>query len=124
MSSLGSHRRIRACPPVRVRREGRVRRWICITMLCCLIALAGAARAHDEHTGKCTIAKDESPMSKACAQGGRKAAAREMKRLVKQARAAGMKTKCARCHKDMDTLELERDARDQLRKLLEAVRAG
>lgn len=71
---------------------------------------------------KCTIAvKGDSPVVKACAQGGVKEAKAAMRELVKTAKANGAKFQCDGCHKDTDAkFELTADARDSFKKLLAA----
>jgi hypothetical protein len=73
--------------------------------------------AHAE-AGKCTIAtKGDSPPAQACAKGGRAEAQKVMKEMVKQAKANGQKFTCDGCHKDLDTFELTKNARDDFKKL-------
>jgi hypothetical protein len=50
--------------------------------------------------GKCKRAKGDSPVAKACAEGGIRKAKLVMKDMVKQGKAAGVKTECDDCHKD------------------------
>jgi hypothetical protein len=74
----------------------------------------GVARAD----GKCTIAiKGDSPTAKACATGGRDAAKKLMKDMVKQAKAKNEKFTCDGCHKDLDNYELTSNAKDDYKKL-------
>lgn len=81
--------------------------------------LTGAARAGDE--GKCTIAtKPDTETGKACAKGGRAEAKKEMKEMVKKAKANGQKFTCDGCHKDLDTYALTKNAQDDYKKLLAA----
>ena len=80
--------------------------------------VAGQASAKDE---KCTVAtKGDSPVAKACANGGRDAAKKLMKDAVKTAAANGTKFKCEDCHKDLETFELTKNARDDFAKLIAA----
>ncbi len=105
------------------RRHGLRRITALVAALLSTSLAAGRGTAHDEHTGKCTIAtKGDSPVARACARGGRKAAAREMKQLVKHARATGLKMKCGDCHETMEKLELKKNAEDDFKKLLAASR--
>jgi hypothetical protein len=71
---------------------------------------------------KCTIAtKPESVVGKACAEGGRKAAKKLMKEIVKKAKEKGTKFQCDGCHKNMDgTMELNKEAKADFKKLLAA----
>jgi hypothetical protein len=89
----------------------------------CLFGLsaAGVARAGDDK-GPCKIAtKGETPTAKACATGGRAAATKLMKDMVKQAKAKGEKFTCDGCHKDLDNYELTKNANDDYKKLEAAV---
>jgi hypothetical protein len=77
---------------------------------------AGVARA--EGKGPCKIAtKGDSPTAKACTSGGRDAATKLMKDMVKQAKAKGEKYTCDGCHKDLDNYELTKNASDDYKKL-------
>lgn len=81
-----------------------------------LFLLMGTAGAADE--GKCTIAtKGDSPTARACAKGGRAAAKKVMKDMVKQAKGGGQKFTCDGCHKDLDTYELTKTATEDFKKL-------
>ena len=74
----------------------------------------GVARAD----GKCTIAiKGDSPTAKACATGGRDAAKKLMKDMVKQAKEKKEKFTCDGYHKDLDNYELTKNATDDYKKL-------
>jgi hypothetical protein len=74
-----------------------------------------------DESGKCTIAtKGDSPVARACAEGGFKAAKTTMKELVKTAKGNGVKFDCDDCHKNDTTFELQKDARDKFKKLLDA----
>ena len=57
-------------------------------------------------------------VEQACRDGGRAAAEKLMKSMVKRAEAAGVKLKCLGCHKDRRTFELEPDAAEHLKKWL------
>jgi hypothetical protein len=86
------------------------------------LSLRGFARAGDK--GPCKIAtKGDSPTAKACASGGRDAATKLMKDMVKQAKAKSQKFTCDGCHKDLDNYELTKNANDDYKKL-EGVVAG
>ena len=77
---------------------------------------AGVANAEDK--GPCKIAtKGDTPTAKACASGGRKAANKLMKDMVKQAKEKGEKFTCEGCHKDLDNFELTKNATDDYKKL-------
>ena len=83
-----------------------------------LISLVGRVAGADDG-GKCTIAtKGDSVTARACAQGGRAAAKKVMKEMVKQAKAKGEKGfTCDGCHKDLDNYELTKNAADDFKKL-------
>jgi hypothetical protein len=84
------------------------------------LSAAGVANAGDK--GPCKIAtKGDSPTAKACASGGRDAATKLMKDMVKQAKAKGEKFTCDGCHKDLDNYELTSNAKDDYKKLEAAV---
>ncbi len=66
--------------------------------------------------------KGDSPVVKACAEGGLRKAKDLMKTMVKQAKAAGVKFSCDDCHKDdEDFAKLTSDAPEKFQKLLAAV---
>jgi hypothetical protein len=68
----------------------------------------------------CTIAvKGDSPVAKACQEGGIDAAKKVMKSLRNEARDKGMKVDCDTCHRNEDNWALTDQARDQFRKMLE-----
>jgi len=72
--------------------------------------------------GKCTIAtKGDSPVAKACAEGGIKAAKKVMKDMTKKAKAAGVKFDCDDCHKDDTKYTLSDDAGDKMKKMIAAL---
>src|SRR5262245_60385407 len=63
--------------------------------------VVSAARGWAQGDGKCKLAtKGDSPIVKACTDGGIKAAKKAMKELTKKAKAAGEKFDCDDCHKD------------------------
>jgi hypothetical protein len=79
---------------------------------------AGSAFAAD----KCTIAtKGDSPVAKACADGGIAKAKTVMKEMSKDAKKAGMKTECDDCHKNDTNYELTKDGKEKFQKMLAAV---
>jgi hypothetical protein len=87
-----------------------------------VLGAVGVARAGDDK-GPCKIAtKGDTPTAKACASGGRAAATKLMKQMVKDAKAKGEKFTCDGCHKDLDNYELTKNANDDYKKL-EAVTA-
>jgi hypothetical protein len=82
--------------------------------------IAGGAWAAD----RCTIAtKGDSPVAKACAQGGLVEAKRAMRDLVKTGKRAGARYECDDCHKNDTGYDLTPAARDNFKKLLAAVEA-
>ena len=81
------------------------------------LSAGGVARAGGDD-GKCTIAtKGETPTAKACAQGGRAAAKKLMKKMVEDAKKKKEKFTCDGCHKDLDNYELTKNANDDYKKL-------
>jgi hypothetical protein len=87
-----------------------------------ILALAGAGRADDT---PCTIAtKGDSPVAKACREGGLFKAKTAMKAMAAKARKAGTKFQCDDCHKDDQKYDLTADARDKFKKLLAASEGG
>jgi hypothetical protein len=83
-----------------------------------LALLATPARAADT---KCTIAtKPETEVGKACASGGRPAAKKDMKEMVKKAKANGQKFTCEGCHKDLDNYALTKNGQEDFKKLVAA----
>jgi hypothetical protein len=85
------------------------------------LSLGAASIALGGDDNKCTIAtKGDSPTAKACAEGGKKAAAKQMKVLVKTAKAKDVKFVCDDCHKNNDDYALTDNARKDFEKLLAA----
>jgi RNA polymerase sigma-70 factor (ECF subfamily) len=71
----------------------------------------------------CTIAfRGDGPIAKSCASGGRDAAKRLMKEIVKQAKLRGKQFTCEGCHKDLEDFDLTASAREDLEKMLASVR--
>ena len=70
----------------------------------------------------CQLAtKGDSPVAKACKEGGIKSAKATMKDLVKGARAGGVRFQCDDCHvNDTDYTQLAKNAEDKFAKLLAA----
>jgi hypothetical protein len=86
-----------------------------------LLALAGVAGVASAGDDKCTIAtKGDSPTAQACAKGGRSEAKKTMKEMVKVAKGNGAKFTCEGCHKDLDSYELTKNAKDDFAKLVAA----
>jgi hypothetical protein len=80
---------------------------------------AGHAFADDK---ACVIAtKGDSPVAKACTQGGLIDAKRVMRDLVKQGKKAGQKFECDDCHKNDTGYDLTPQARDKFKTLLGAI---
>ncbi len=83
------------------------------------IFVGGAARAGD--AARCTIAtKPESEVGKVCASGGRPAAKKDMKDMVKKAKANDQKFTCEGCHKDLDNYALTKNGQEDFKKLVAA----
>jgi hypothetical protein len=91
-----------------------------------LTTAAAAVKGFADDSNQCTVAtKGDSPVAKACAQGGVKAAKAKMKQLVKTARDNGVRFECDYCHKDPDKgFELNSVARDKFKELLAAQTKG
>ncbi len=89
------------------------------------ILLAGGV-VFAQGDGKCVIAtKGDSPIVKACTEGGIKGAKKAMKDMVKAGKAAGVKFDCDDCHKDTEgKYDLTDDAKDKFKKLLAATSAA
>ena len=83
------------------------------------VAFAAAPALAD----KCQIAtKGDSSIAKACKSGGTEAAAKEMKRMVRAAKAKGQKFTCDGCHDEDKDNALTKNAKDDLKKLLAAAK--
>jgi hypothetical protein len=80
---------------------------------------SGAAGPND-----CKLAiKGDSPVAKACREGGVKQAKAVMKDLVKRAKDSGAKFRCDDCHKDpQDFTKLAADAKTRFKELLAAAK--
>lgn len=90
-----------------------------LTALVFLTVAFATAPAHGGDEGKCTIAtKPETEVGKACATGGRAAAKKNMKEMVKKAKANGQKFTCDGCHKDLDNFGLTANGQEDFKKLL------
>jgi hypothetical protein len=84
-----------------------------------LFAFTGVGRAGDT---SCTIAtKGDSPVAKACTEGGIKKAKAVMKKMVKDAKAGGFTGDCDDCHKDDAKFDLTDDAAEKFKKMLAAI---
>src|SRR5947207_14462736 len=71
---------------------------------------------------KCTIAtQGDSPVARACAEGGTELARKKMKELVSVGRSRGLKFGCDSCHNE-DSNALTASARADFKKLLAANR--
>jgi hypothetical protein len=67
--------------------------------------------------------RGDSPVARACREGGVASAKTTMKDLVRQGRSAGVKVACDDCHIDgADFARLSPDAPDKLRNLLASIR--
>jgi hypothetical protein len=88
-----------------------------LTLALSLVVGARAASAGP----KCTVATSgDSPVAKACAEGGRDEAKKVMKGAVKTAAANGQKFTCEGCHKDLENFALTANAKDDFKKLMAA----
>ena len=80
-------------------------------------SLASQALADD-----CKLAKGDTRVAKACAEGGVKKAKEEMKAMVKLAKGAGVKMECDDCHKDDQHYDqLTSEGKEKFKKLLAAL---
>ena len=69
----------------------------------------------------CAIAtKGDSPIAKACAEGGLVDAKRAMRDLVKKGKTVGVRYECDDCHKNDTGYDLTQQARENFKKLLAA----
>jgi hypothetical protein len=83
------------------------------------LSLAGRAGAVDK---PCAIAtKGDSPVAKACTQGGIIDAKKAMRDMLRDGKRAGVKFECDDCHKNDVGYDLTPDARDKFKKLLGAL---
>jgi hypothetical protein len=83
-----------------------------------LVLLAGGRGDASE---PCRVATGDSPVAKACAEGGVPRAREFMRQLVKQARNAGTRFQCDNCHGDEDRYDrLSPEAKQNFAKLLAA----
>ena|SRR5437868_12464629 len=70
----------------------------------------------------CKLAKGDSRVAKACADGGVKKAKAEMKEMVKEGKAKGVKVDCDDCHKDDSHYDqLTAEGKEKFKKLLAAI---
>jgi hypothetical protein len=84
-------------------------------------AAAPLALATPGYTGPdpCKLAvQGDSPVAKACRDGGQKAAKGVMKKMVAAAGKKGQKFTCDQCHKGDDNTQLTGDAKKLFEKLL------
>jgi hypothetical protein len=74
----------------------------------------------------CQVAvRGNSPVARACQQGGIKAAKTTMKDLISRARSTGLKLGCDDCHaSETDYSELSKDAREKFANLLAAAKVA
>jgi hypothetical protein len=90
-------------------------------------AAAAAAPAAPSYTGPdpCKLARGDSPVARACNQGGIRAAKTAMKDLVKAAKSKGLRLECDECHKsDEDFSQLTDSAKDKFKQLLAAAKGA
>ena len=87
------------------------------------ICLVGAHLSPAQAQAGCRTAKGDSPVAKACQDGGLIAAKQAMRKLVREAKAGGANFECSDCHPDDDSYDrLTADARDKFARLLAAAR--
>jgi hypothetical protein len=87
-----------------------------------LFGLSATDVANAGGKGPCKIAtKGKTPTAEACAKGGRDAAKKLMKEMVRQANDKGEKFTCEGCHKDLNTYELTKNANADYKKLEAAI---
>ena len=87
------------------------------------LAMGVGAGATADDIEKCTVAiQGDSPVAKACQEGGVRLAKRKMKELVRAAREKGMVSECNDCHTGADSWTLNKGATDKFRKLIEITR--
>src|SRR5688500_5833434 len=86
-----------------------------------MLSLAWLPGASAAPKGKCTIAiKGDSPVAKACKEGGLKKADVVMKAMVKKGKEKGVKFDCDHCHKQVadNNFTLSKTAQEDFKKLL------
>lgn len=92
-----------------------------LTLAAGLFVLGSAAvpSSADAGSSDCTTKKFKFKQVKAaCEQGGRKAAKKLMKGVVKKSRKAGDEKTCLDCHKSLKTFERTKNAEADLKKYL------
>ena len=99
-------------------------RWLSAAMLTSLgafVALSPWPAALAQ--GGCRSAKGDSPVARACQEGGLIGAKQAMRKLVRDAKAGGATFECGDCHPDDNSYDrLAPDARDKFGRLLAAAR--
>jgi hypothetical protein len=104
---------------------------MCVAVVVSLAGLSGVAAsgggAAFAQAGPCRLAiKGDSPVARACAEGGLLRAKQTMRALLKKAKTAGVRFECEDCHvgqaDDKGYDRLTRDGRDKFAKLLDANR--
>jgi hypothetical protein len=100
-----------------------MQRWLYPAVFALLAGLV-AGKGQAQGTGQCKLAiKGDSPVARACAEGGLMRAKQTMRGLVKKAKSAGVKFECEDCHVDDNSFErLSPDAKGKFAKLLDATR--
>jgi hypothetical protein len=98
-------------------------RWLKAAMF---VSLAGALllpRLAAQAQGGCRLARGDSPVARACQDGGLIAAKQTMRKLVREGKSNGAHFECSDCHPDDDAYDrLNADARDKFNRLLAAAR--
>jgi hypothetical protein len=78
--------------------------------------------AYGNGPNSCHFAHVDSPVGKACLQGGLRLAKREMKAMIKIAKDRGMKFDCDSCHKNEEDWKLNGEARTLFARVLETIK--
>lgn len=101
-------------------------RWLSAPLLIAVGGLLGlglVAGPRAEAQPGCRLAKGDSLIGKACQDGGLLGAKQMMRKLVREAKAAGTAFECSDCHPvDASFDRLSPDARDKFNRLLAAAR--
>ena len=105
--------------PARPQRLSLVIAAVAVTLAPALVP-GSITRASADEVERCTIAvQGDSPVAKACQEGGLRMAKRKMKELVRTAREKGMSNDCNDCHEGGDSWTLTKGAMDRFRRLLD-----
>jgi hypothetical protein len=98
-------------------------RWSKAALLASLGTALLVPRLAAQAQGGCRVARGDSPVARACQEGGLIAAKQTMRKLVREGKAGGAHFECTDCHTDDDAYDrLSADARDKFNRLLAAAR--